>query len=103
MQIAADELLVELERTDATMQQVVQSASQGCSHAFERRLDEQLRSLRSMLGTDGVQAAADVIDAAKHVLAADDPAVPLLMLSLARTTLAAVIHRQATGVRLRAA
>jgi len=103
MMIAADELLVELERTELMMQEVVRCAGQGCSHVFERRFEAQSRSLRSILGTDGAQAAADVMDAAERVLTSADPAAPLLMLSLARKTLAAVIRRQAGSLRLRAA
>lgn len=103
MQIAADELLTELERTDAMMVEVVRCAGQGCSHEFERRFEAQLRKLRSLLGADGAQAAADLIDAAERVLTSADPAAPLLMLSLARKTLAAVVRREANGVRLRAA
>lgn len=103
MQIAADELLVELDRTDAMMGDVERCAGQGCSHDFERHFEAQLRRLRSMLGTDGAQAATDVMEAAERVLTSADPAAPLLMLSLARKTLAAVMRRQASAVRLRAA
>ncbi len=103
MQIAADELLVELDRTDVMMREVERCAGQGCSHDFDRRFEAQLRRLRSMLGTDGAQAAADVMDAAERVLTSADPAAPLLMLSLARKTLAAVMRRQASAVRLHAA
>jgi len=103
MQIAADELLVELERTDVLMQDVMRHAGQGCSPALERRLDARQRSLRSILGVEDAQAAADVMEAAKRVLESADPDAPLLMLSLARKTLAAVIRRQASAVRLRAA
>ncbi len=103
MQIEADELLVELDRTDAVMREVERCAGQGCSHDFERRFEAQLRRLRSMLGTDGAQAATDVMDAAERVLVSADPAAPLLMLSLARKTLAGVMRREANGMRLRAA
>ncbi|MDQ3056391.1 MAG: hypothetical protein M3Q96_01385 [Pseudomonadota bacterium] len=103
MQIAADELLVELDRTDAMMRDVERCAGQGCSHDFERRFEAQLRRLRSMLGTDGMQAAADTMEAAERVLTSADPAAPLLMLSLSRRTLAAVMRREADGMRLRAA
>ena len=103
MQIAADELVVELDRTDAMMRDVERCAGQGCSHDFERLFEAQLRRLRSMLGTDGAQAASDVIEAAERVLTAADPAAPLLMLSLARKTLAAVMRREAHSVGLRAA
>ncbi|MEO6364728.1 MAG: hypothetical protein ABIO38_01565 [Luteimonas sp.] len=103
MQIAADELLVELDRTDAMMREVERCAGQGCSHEFERRFEAQQRRLRSMLGTDGAQAAIDVMEAAERVLTSADPAAPLLMLSLARKTLGAVMRRQASVVRLHAA
>ncbi len=103
MMIAADEFLVELERTETMMQEVVRCAGQGCSHEFERRFEAQLRRLRSMLGTDGSQAAVDVMDAAERVLISADPAAPLLMLSLSRKTLAALMRRQANSVRLHAA
>ncbi|MEJ7808009.1 MAG: hypothetical protein WKG03_19060 [Telluria sp.] len=103
MQIAADELLVELDRVDGLMLDVVRHAGQGCSPAFERRLEAQLRSLRSMLGVDGTQAAADVMEAATRALESAEPTAPLLMLSIARKTLAAVIRRQAGDARLRAA
>lgn len=103
MQIAADELLVELDRTDAMMREVERHAGQGCGPEFERRFEAQLRRLRSMLGTDGAQAAADVMEAAERVLTSADPAAPLLMLSIARKTLAAVMRCEAGGVRLRAA
>ena len=103
MQIAADELLVELDRVDGLMLDVVRHAGQGCSPAFERRLEAQLRSLRSMLGVDGTQAATDVMEAATRALESAEPAAPLLMLSIARKTLAAVMRRQASAMRLRAA
>lgn len=103
MVVAADELLVELERTDSLMQEAIRCAGQGCSHEFQRRFDAQLRRLRSILGADGAQAAADVIEAAERALTAADPAAPLLMLALARRTLTAMIRREANSVRLRAA
>lgn len=103
MQIAADELLAELDQTDVMMREVERCAGQGCSHDFEPRFDAQLRRLRSMLGTDGAQAATDVMEAAERVLTSADPAAPLQMLSIARKTLAAIMRREANGVRLRAA
>ena len=50
MDIAADELLDELARIDATLQLAVRRAGQGCGPEFERRLQAHLRRLRSMLG-----------------------------------------------------
>lgn len=95
MHITADELLQELARLDATMQQVIRRAGRGCGPNFERRLDAHARSLRAMLDTDHAELATDIIEAAKRVIHAADPAAPLLMLAMARKTLAAVIRRQA--------
>ena len=102
MQVAADELLVELQRTDEMLRDVALRAGQG-SGDFEQRLQAQLRRLRSILGTDGAQAAADVMEAAERVLISADPATPMLMLELAHGTLAAVMRREANSTRLRAA
>jgi len=96
MHIAADELLQELARIDATMAQAIRRAGQGCDPDFERRLDAHARSLRVMLDVEGAGVAQDAIDAARRVMEAEDPAAPLLMLAMARTTLAAVVRRQAT-------
>ncbi len=74
MNISADELRHELARIDATMTQAIRRAGRGLDPDFERRLDTHLRSLRAILGPDGVTAAADVIDAAKRAINAADPA-----------------------------
>lgn len=94
MNISADELRHELARIDATMTQAIRRAGRGLDPDFERRLDTHLRSLRAILGPDGVTAAADVIDAAKRAINAADPGAPLLMLAMARQTLAALVRRQ---------
>lgn len=96
MHIAADELLRELGRLDATMTQAIRRAGHGCDPAFERRLDTHVRSLRVMLDADGAALAEDAIDAARRAIGAADPAAPLLMLAIARKTLAAVVRRQAS-------
>ncbi|HEY0661587.1 MAG TPA: hypothetical protein VGD21_09765 [Lysobacter sp.] len=91
----ADELLHELARVDATMLQVIRRAGQGCGPDFERRLDTHARSLRALLGSDATDVVPDAVDAAKRVMTAADPSAPLLMLAMARDTLAAVVRRQA--------
>ena len=74
--ITADEFLHALAQMDAAMAQVVRRAGQGC-------------------GPDCTDVVTDVIDAARRVLTAADPSAPLMMLTMARQTLAAVVHRQA--------
>ncbi|MEG3193250.1 hypothetical protein [Lysobacter sp. D1-1-M9] len=96
MNFSADELRNELDRLDATMTQTVRRAGGGLEPDFERRLDTHLRSLRAMLVGDGTTAAADVIEAAKRAINSADPAAPLMMLAMARETLAAVARRQIT-------
>lgn len=96
MQIAADELLRELARLDATMTQAVRRAGRGCDPTFERRLDTHVRSFRVMLDADGAALAEDAIDAARRAISAADPAAPLLLLAIARKTLTAVVRRQAS-------
>lgn len=95
MNIGADELLSELERTDATMAQVIRRAGRGCDPDFERRLDNHARSLRALLDGNAAAVATDTFDAAKRAMNAADPAAPLLMLEMARETLSAVVRRQA--------
>ena len=90
---SADELRAELERCDATMAVAVRRAGQGSDPVFERRLDAHARSLRAMLDADAAVVVDDVLDAAKRVLDAADPAAPLLMLEMARANLAAVARR----------
>jgi len=102
MDYDADELLVELERIEATLDDAARAAGQGCGPGFERRLGAHLRSLRNMLGADEMAVAEDAMEAAERVMNAADPAAPLMMLQLARNTLGAVIRRHANA-RLRPA
>ena len=91
----SDELLAALARLDAAMALVVRRAGQGCGPDCERHLDSASRGLRTLLGPDASAVVNDVLDAARRVLATADPAAPLLMLSMARRTLANVVHRHA--------
>ncbi|GAB3387536.1 hypothetical protein [Lysobacter fragariae] len=93
--ISADELLHALARLDGAMAQVVRRAGEGCGPECERHLDNASRGLRALLGADSAQVVVDVIEAARRVLTAADPAAPLLMLTMARQTLAALVHRHA--------
>lgn len=93
--ITADEYLHALAQLDAAMAQVVRRAGQGCGPDCERRLDQSSRGLRALLGPDCTDVVTDVIDAARRVLTAADPSAPQMMLTMARQTLAAVVHRQA--------
>lgn len=89
----ADELRDELARIDATLAIAVRRAGEGPDPVLERRLDAHGRSLRAMLDADGAAVTMDTIDAAKRVMNAADPAAPLLMLTMARDNLAAVVRR----------
>lgn len=91
----ADELLHALARLDAAMAQVIRRAGEGCGPDCERRLESASRGLRALLGPDNAQVVSDVIETARRVLTSADPAAPLLMLNMARQTLAAVVHRHA--------
>lgn len=91
----SDELLQALARLDAAMVQVVRRAGRGCGPDCERHLDTSSRGLRMLLGADTAQVVNDVIEAARRVLTSADPAAPLLMLTMARQTLATVVHRHA--------
>jgi hypothetical protein len=93
--ISADELLHALARMDSAMAQAIRRAGQGCGPDCERHLDSSSRRLRALLGPDSTDVVTDVIDAARRVLTAADPAAPLMMLTMARQTLSAVVHRQA--------
>lgn len=97
MDIAADELLDELARIDATLQLAMRRAGQGCGPEFERRLQAHLRRLRSMLCADGVAVASDTMEAAHRVMISADPEAPLLVLAMAHRTLDAIIRRQAAN------
>ena len=103
MPIAADELLDELERVEETLRQAARRGGQGCGPDFERRLQSHMHSLRSMLGADDMAVAADTLEAAQRVMVSADPAAPLLMLEMARRTLRAIVQRQASSLRTRAA
>lgn len=91
----SEELLRALARLDGAMTQVVRRAGQGCGPECERRLERAARGLRALLGTDSAEVVNDVIEAAMRVLTAADPGAPLLMLEMARRTLAAMVHRLA--------
>lgn len=97
MDIAADELLDELARIDATLQLVVRRAGDGGGPELERRLQAHLRRLRTMLCPDGLAVAEDTIDAAQRVLISADPQAPLLVLAMARGTLEGILRRQAAN------
>ena len=104
MDFSADELHQELARFDATMARVVGRAGDGADLVLDRLLSTHVRLLRLMLDEDGGNAAMDAADAACRAMDAADPAAPLLMLAMARATLAAKVRRQATRARgLRAA
>ncbi len=92
---SSDELLHALARLDAAMVLVVRRAGHGCGPDCERHLDSASRGLRALLGPDTGQVVNDVLDAARRVLTSADPAAPLLMLTMARQTLATVVHRHA--------
>jgi hypothetical protein len=102
MDIDADELLQELDRIEATLEEAARRAGDGCGPDFERRLGAHLRSLRTMLGADDFTVASDAMEAAERAMSAADPEAPLMMLAMARERLAAVIRRHA-GRRLRTA
>lgn len=95
MHIAADELMQELASLEATLVKVARQAGAGHDPILERRLDTHLRSLRVLLDANGVAIAEDTIDAAKRVLDTAEPDAPLLMLRMARDSLAAAVRRQA--------
>lgn len=97
MDIAADELLQELARIEATLDEAARRAGDGCGPDFERRLEAHLRSLRSMIGDDDLAVARDATEAAERVMTAADPEAPLMMLAMARERLAAVLRRRAKG------
>jgi hypothetical protein len=99
----SDELLHALARLDTAMALVVRRAGQGCGPDCERHLDNASRGLRALLGADAAHVVSDVIEAARRVLTSADPAAPLLMLTMARQTLAAVVHRQAARATPRVA
>lgn len=85
-------------RAEATFAEVLDRAGRGLDPLFERRLDQHQRQLRSLLGEDA-DVASDAIDAAKRVIGAADPGAPLLMLAMARETLASTVRRHLSMVR----
>ena len=102
MDIAADELLLELARVELTLDEAARRAGQGCDPEFERRLGAHLRSLRGMLDTDHVAVAGDAMEAAERAMNAADPEAPLLMLRICRDNLSTLVRRVA-ATRLRPA
>ena len=95
LHITAEELLQELSALEATLAVVSRNAGPGHEPTLERRLDTHLRSFRVLLDENGAAIAADTVDAAKRVLDTAEPEAPLLMLKMARNSLAAVVRRQA--------
>ena len=93
MNFSHDELLLELDRIEATIARAVHQAGSGHDPTLERQLDAHGRSLRAMLDAEAAVVVDDVLDAAKRVLDAAEPAAPLLMLDMARANLAAVVRR----------
>ena len=102
MEIASDELLLELDRIELTLDEAARRAGLGCDPQFERRLGAHLRSLRSMLDADQVAVATDAMEAAERAMNAAEPEAPLLMLRIARDNLSALLRRLAAR-RLRPA
>ena len=96
MDFSADELLQELARFDLTIALVIGHAARGPDPAIDRLLSGHLRVLRAMLDEDGGTAAADAVHAARRAMEAADPGAPLLMLSMARKALEAMVRRRAT-------
>lgn len=97
MDIASDELLLELDRIEETLDEAVRLAGLGCDPEFERRLDNHLRSLRGMLDPEQVAVANDAMEAAERAMNAADPEAPLLMLRICRENLATMIRRVAAS------
>ncbi len=93
-----DSLREALARAETTFAEVLDRAGRGLDPLFERRLDQHQRQLRALLGEDA-DVASDAIDAAKRVIGAADPGAPLLMLAMARETLASTVRRHLSMVR----
>jgi hypothetical protein len=103
MHLSSEELLQQLHATDHLLAEAAGIARAGdtvradCIH----RLEGQARSLRSLLAGDAVTVVEDAVEAARELLAgAADGDQALRLLSVARNTLHAVIHRQADRLRL---
>lgn len=82
--------LADLARTVADVRRL---AGSGHLPECERRLDAHLRSLRALLAPAHATLAADVVDLAKRVLDAAEPAAPLLMLAMAEDRLRSAAGR----------
>jgi hypothetical protein len=85
-------------RAEATLAEVLDRAGRGLDPLFERRLDQHQRQLRMLLAEDA-DIASHAIDAAKRAMGAADPGAPLLMLAMARETLASTVRRHLSMVR----
>lgn len=103
MHLSSEELLQQLHATDRLLAEAARIADAGeharvdCIH----RLEGQARSLRSLLDGDAVTVVEDAVEAARELLAGDAGTPQALrLLSVARNTLHAVIHRQADRLRL---
>lgn len=103
MHLSSEELLQQLHATDSLLAEAASFDSAGDAARSDciRRLEGQARSLRSLLAGDAVTVVEDAVEAARAALASD-AGVPqaLRLLSIARNTLHAVIHRQADRLRL---
>jgi hypothetical protein len=101
--LSSEELLEQLRATDRLLAEAASVCSAADAERSDciRRLEGQARSLRSLLVGDAVTVVEDAVDAARVLLADDaDAAQALRLLSIARNTLHAVIHRQADRLRL---
>ena len=83
----------ELERLDATLDEAVGRAGEGEDLAFARRAGAHLRRLADLLDADAYAAAEQVLDDARRVLGAAEPAAPLLMLEYSRARLSDAVRR----------
>ena len=103
MHLSSEELLQQLHTADSLLAEAASfdSAGEAARSDCIRRLECQARSLRSLLVGDAVTVVEDAVEAARAILASDagDPQA-LRLLSIARNTLHAVIHRQADRLRL---
>ena len=94
-----DELLAALARMDAVLRAVRRAAGQGSTPELERALLAQLRCLHALTGSAAADVVEDVVDAARRVLDAAEPAAPMLVLEMAQRTLASMIRRQAAATQ----
>jgi hypothetical protein len=103
MHLTSEELLQQLHATDILLAEAASCDSAGDAVRADcfRRIESQARSLRSLLTGDAVTVVEDAVEAARVVLASDAQAPQALhLISIARNTLHAVIHRQAERLRL---